>query len=687
MSTVTEGPALGEEGRGPGLATQFFVGAAFVIAVTVGLSVALASGKAESVARERIRSELQRVPALFAGWRDSQMSARRAQVRAVAEQPGTKALLAERGAGPETAHDTSLEFARALGAGAVFLFDTHGALIERTDRPGDEAGRDFSGVAWVSLPLARLTEASAFIAEMSHGPALSLVASAPVLQGAGTERVLNGVLAAAFRMDDQRARELARLAGGEAAFLVNAAARGAVPRLEVVGTTEAFRDPGLARAVSAQSGSTEAQLAQGDLPSPFELSAGGRDYLATLVPILSGSGEPVGGLVVGRSKDVELAALREIRRSLLGVGALILILCVPLSFAFSRALARPIHQLAQGAEEIGRGNLDVSLPPAGRGEVGALTRAFEVMRRELKEKSQLELMVADLRGRGMDPTMRGLPPTGPDGLPKSGPAIGHLFAQRYEIRGLVGRGGMGSVYRALDRELDEEVALKVLEADGGDASAEQQLRREIKLARTITHSNVIRAYDFGEADGVRFFTMEYVAGATLRELLDEGGRLALTPALQIAKQVCRGLGAVHRAGIVHGDLKPANIVVMTGGVAKLTDFGVARGRRQAGTPFAGTPPYMSPEQVRGADLDERSDLYSTGVVMFEMFTGRRPFDAGDPFEVMRLHLEEPPPNPRTFQSNLPDLLADTIVACLAKAKADRPATAADLDRLLMRVRA
>jgi len=680
VSTATE------EGRGPGLATRFFLGAAVVIVVTVGLSVALASGKAEGVARERIRGELLRVPALFAGWRDSQMSARRAQVRAVAEQPGTKALLAEGGGSAETAHDTSLEFARALGAAAVFLFDTRGRLIVRTDRPQEEGGRDFAGVNWVSLPLSRLTESSAFIAEVSHGPALSLVASAPVLQGAGTERVLNGVLSAAFRMDDERAREVARLAGGEAAFLINAAARGAVPRLEVVGTTEGFRDPDLGRAVSAQSGTTEAQLARGDLPSPFELTARHRDYLATLVPILSGSGEPVGAVVVGRAQDEELAALREIRRSLLGVGAVILLLSVPLSFAFARALARPIQQLAVAAEEIGRGNMDVPLPQAGRGEVGALARAFGVMLRELKEKAQLEQLVADLRGRGVDPTIRGVPPTGTDGLPASGPVVGHLFAQRYEIRGLVGRGGMGAVYRALDRELDEEVAVKVLETAGEGTPGEQQLRREIKLARTITHPNVVRAYDFGEAEGVRFFTMEYVAGATLRELLDEEGRLALTPALQIAKQVCRGLGAVHRAGIVHGDLKPANVVVMTGGVAKLTDFGVARARRQTAAPFAGTPPYMSPEQVRGAEVDERSDLYSAGIVMYEMFTGRRPFDAGDPFEVMRLHLEEVPPNPRTLQPTLPELLADTIVACLSKAKADRPATAADLDRLLMRVR-
>jgi HAMP domain-containing protein/predicted Ser/Thr protein kinase len=467
---------------------------------------------------------------------------------------------------------------------------------------------------------------------------------------------------------------------------VNTADRGAVPRFDVVGATPSFRDPGFGRAVSALSGTTEAEFARGGVVNPFEVRAGGREYLATLVPIYSGSGEAVGALVAGRSRDDELATLRGIRRSLLGVGLAILVLSVPLSFVFARALARPIRQLALGAEEIGRGNLDVALPEAGSGEVGALARAFAMMRRELKEKAQLEQLVADLRGRGDDATLRGVPPTSADGLPVSGPAVGYLFAARYEIRGLVGRGGMGAVYRAWDRELDEEVALKVLDADGGDPAAEQQLRREIKLARTITHPNVVRAYDFGEADGVRFFTMEYVAGATLRELLDESGKLALTPALQIAKQMCRGLGAVHRAGIVHGDLKPANVVVMTGGVAKLTDFGVARARRQAGTPLSGTPPYMSPEQVRGAEMDERSDLYSVGVVMFEMFTGRRPFDASDPFELMRLHIEEPAPNPRTLQPTLPDVLAQAILACLAKAKADRPASAGDLDRLLMRVR-
>ena len=164
--------------------------------------------------------------------------------------------------------------------------------------------------------------------------------------------------------------------------------------------------------------------------------------------------------------------------------------------------------------------------------------------------------------------------------------------------------------------------------------------------------------------------------------------LDLAPTLQIAKQVCRGLGAVHRAGIVHGDLKPQNVVVMGNGVVKLMDFGVARTRSALtrGEPLAGTPAYMSPEQARGAELDERSDLYSAGVLFFELFTGRCPFVGADAFETMRLHLDEAPPDPRKIRPRVPGALARIISTCLDKSPLRRPASAADLERLLMRVR-
>jgi serine/threonine-protein kinase len=183
--------------------------------------------------------------------------------------------------------------------------------------------------------------------------------------------------------------------------------------------------------------------------------------------------------------------------------------------------------------------------------------------------------------------------------------------------------------------------------------------------------------------------MEYVPGTTLRELLEERGGLELVPALQIAKQICRGLAAVHKAGVVHGDLKPHNVIVMGSGVVKLMDFGVARVRSmlaQGGSSMGGTPLYMSPEQARGGEIDERSDIYSTGVVMYEMFTGRCPFVASDIHEIMRMHLNEPPANPRQIRPALPEPLAHLILTCLAKSRVHRPSSAADLDRLLMRVR-
>jgi len=147
---------------------------------------------------------------------------------------------------------------------------------------------------------------------------------------------------------------------------------------------------------------------------------------------------------------------------------------------------------------------------------------------------------------------------------------------------------------------------------------------------------------------------------------------------------------VHKAGIVHGDLKPQNVMVMGNGVVKLMDFGVARQRldaeRTTGT-SAGTPLYMSPEQARGGELDERSDIYSAGVVMFELFTGGVPFTDRDIYEIMRMHLNEPAPDPKTRRPDLPESLAHIILSCLAKSRLQRPATAADLDRLLMRVHA
>ena len=201
---------------------------------------------------------------------------------------------------------------------------------------------------------------------------------------------------------------------------------------------------------------------------------------------------------------------------------------------------------------------------------------------------------------------------------------------------------------------------------------------------------MVRVHDFGESDGLRFLTMEYVAGTTLRELLDERRRLELTPALQIAKQICRGLAAVHKAGIVHGDLKPQNVMVMGNGVVKLMDFGVARRARSASRDGC-VRRHAALHEPRAGPRRRSSTSAATSTPRASSCSrcsrAASPFADRDIYEIMRMHLNEPPPNPRTLRPDLPEPLAQLILACLAKSRLQRPATAADLDRLLMRVHA
>lgn len=672
--------------RGFPLRTRLFLGSVLLLAFTIGAATVFLTFKSQSVADQKIREDLNAVPAIFEGYRSSQAGARERAVRSLAEEAGTKALMAEVREHPETFHDAARGFAKSLGARTVYLFDPSGSLLARSDREaGEETGRDFSGISWVDIPRETRTESSAFILEVSRDPALSLVAAAPVTQGEGAEMRLNGVLAAAYEISNDRAKELALLTAGDVAVVGNLAPRGAPLNLRVLSATakfEAAMPDEMVRAVT--------HVFSQEAPSePVEFSEAGETFIATALPIRSGRHETIAALVIGRSKDAEMAPFREIRRSLLVVGVLALVLSVPLSFAMAQGLAGPIQKLAEGARQIALGNLDVSLPTAD-GEVGVLAKAFEGMVGELKEKAQLEALVANLQRRPGDVTFRGAPP----GAVDSGESgqVGQIFAGRYELLSELGKGGMGVVFRARDRELDEEVALKVLKGVGegdGPQGLVDRLRQEIKLARVITHPNVVRAFDFGESGGSRFLTMEYVPGTTLREVIDARGGLQLTPALQIAKQVCRGLAAVHKAGIIHGDLKPQNVMVMGSGVAKLMDFGVARNRshqEHGGVLLAGTPRYMSPEQAKGADLDERSDIYSAGVMMYEMFTGQCPFRAREVTEILQMHLNDEPADPRSLRPEIPAALAEIILACLAKHRAQRPASATDLDRWLMRVR-
>ncbi|MDQ3280813.1 MAG: protein kinase [Acidobacteriota bacterium] len=265
--------------------------------------------------------------------------------------------------------------------------------------------------------------------------------------------------------------------------------------------------------------------------------------------------------------------------------------------------------------------------------------------------------------------------------------LGHVFANRYRIEQILGRGGMGVVYKASDTQLDEIVAIKTLPGDVMTRSPEdlERFKREIRLARRITHRNVLRTYDYGEAEGVYFISMEFMRGYTLAELLDEAPQrqMASRPTVGITRQICRGLQAAHEQGIIHRDIKPQNVLIDAKGEVKLMDFGIARmaetpeGLTQAGL-IVGTPHYMSPEQVKGETLDARSDVYSMGVLLYEMLAGRRPFESSSLTGVLTAHITEKPKPPIELRPEIGGAINAVVMRCLEKNPAARYANAGEL---------
>ncbi|MGD8537942.1 MAG: protein kinase, partial [Candidatus Aminicenantes bacterium] len=260
---------------------------------------------------------------------------------------------------------------------------------------------------------------------------------------------------------------------------------------------------------------------------------------------------------------------------------------------------------------------------------------------------------------------------------------GSTLGERYEIIEELGKGGMGRVYRVEDTKLKQEVALKLIKPEiSSDKKTIERFQNELKLARNIRHKNVCGMFDLGEAEGARFITMEYVSGEDLKSFIRRAAPLSTSRTVSIAKQVCEGLAEAHRIGVVHRDLKPSNIMIDKDGNARIMDFGIARSLKEKGITGAGvmigTPEYMSPEQVEGKEIDQRTDIYSLGVILYEMVTGRVPFVGDTALSIAVKHKTERPKDPKDLNPQISEDISHIIMTCLEKEKEKRYQSAGEV---------
>jgi serine/threonine-protein kinase len=409
--------------------------------------------------------------------------------------------------------------------------------------------------------------------------------------------------------------------------------------------------------------------------------------------------------------DPFLAPFTKIRNAILLAGALGLAFATVFALTSARRVTAPLASLTAATAALSQGERPEIPALQSQDEVGYLTQAFRALLAELKAKDELLAALESVRAQEGSGGMAG-------GLESMGSKVGmsvvdleatvrltqsqalrgelpepqkktltlrpgDIFAGRYRIEGVLGKGGMGVVLRARDQQLDEDVALKVIRPEiQMEPGFLDQLKQEIKLARRITHKYVLRTHDFGESEGIPFVSMEYLKGVTLKQLQQDRGSLPIGLVMRIARQVAEGLEAAHAEGVVHRDIKPLNILFDARGDAKLMDFGLAapvaaQGTDSGGQVF-GTPRYMAPEQVRGEAVDPRTDLYALGIMLFELTTGFAPYDHDSVSETLRMQLHAPIPKAKDMAPALPEGFSFLVERLMQKQKEDRPASAAEV---------
>jgi serine/threonine-protein kinase len=672
-----------------GLTQKILVFVSALIVALVAITLAFTTLQADRLAHDTISAALKDTRDVWATFQQDRYNKLKLGIRVLGNDPGFKAAVEQ--ADADTLLDTLKERNAELNADLLAALGPDGVVIARTDKPAVK-GEDLSSDPLVMKPKDEGEEAATL---WRQGDRLFHAVSVPMITGTD----LKGVLVAGYAINEALAADIRKITHSEIAYLTHQ--QGKPPQLSVstLGAKEA--------ALAAELGRAEMTAATGE---PFNTDLGGERFVAISVPLKSAAGETMGEVVALRSLAAETASFRQFRNSLILVSLLVMLLALGAGYLAASRITGPVRTLVNLVEKARDGSYSGAVSVGTSDEIGTLARAFNSLLADLREKEQ---MIGFLR-EGMTMMRKGpVGVTAEAGAATIGSAEtatlaavtvpgsvkiekGSTFAGRYEVLGTLGKGGMGVVYRARDTQLDEVVALKVLRPEiiKDDPTILERFKAETKLARRITHRNVLRTHDIGDANGTPFISMEYLEGVTLKDLIQNKGALPVGVGLRIAKQACQGLDAAHRQGVVHRDIKPHNMLILPEtGELKIMDFGIARvsemkagqgGLTTDGT-VMGTPDYMPPEQAQGKPADFRSDIYSLGVVFFEVFTGRLPFGGDTAMAVVLNHIQQQPPRPSSLGKTLPPELEELILRCLEKDPTRRYAQVAEILRSLTAV--
>lgn len=558
-----------------------------------------------------------------------------------------------------TLQDQSLEFQKQLEFDILFFTDGSGNVLARSDRP-NAIGQNMAGkTPFFDAALSGKSGQGYFL---SQGRLMQIVTE-PIFDNVATDLV-RGTVALAYEFSGEMANEIVSLTASDIGFF--SFTRDSNRKIDGVNSlyvTDGLLAESLKSYFETSSDHWLRIYQATNTDNSFETTLNGEEYFAVARPVGNQSVNPLGFILILRSSADLLAPFTSIQNTVLVIGGVCLLIAFVLAGLVSFRISRPIVELVSVTDEIQDGKFPAKdAAPSTNDEIGMLYRAVVDMGTNLKEKAELENYLAQMsnelniesmiNGTDLSADLSLGPSAAHQNLEHESPIeIGTLVAGRYEILELIGRGAMGIVFLVQDRDLDEKTALKLLPRDVFKNDSTVNIKEEIRLARRITHRNIVRTFDMGNWQDYTYISMEYVPGYDLDILQKKRGAQDVYIAVLLGRQICSAMNAAHEQGVIHLDLKPGNMMVNRQGILKIMDFGLARSmgnqeqkqHSENNVQLMGTPRYMAPEQFLNGKLDQRTDIYSIGVILYTLIHGKPPFSHDDYMTLaeMQVHHELP----------------------------------------------